>query len=118
MLFIISFFFFSVIIVEKKSSPKDLRSRARVCVCVSSIENVCLSVGYQFFFLRDHSIEVDRVCRSLWNFASKNVALIASKFCMDICIWFFGNLIDFGDNLTNIVIFALYCSFGQNSCLS
>ena len=75
--------------LKKKSSAENVC----MCVCLS----VCVCVRkLSVFISRDNS---------------KEVAPIALKFCMVICIYFFNNPIDFGDDLPKIVVFRLYCRF-------
>ena len=63
-------------------------------VCLPVCLFVCLWVAN--FLLRDNTMKV---------------APITMKFCMDIFTCFFKNHIDFGDDLTKIVVFRLYCHF-------
>ena len=55
------------------------------------------------------------VCVQVVNFLScddsKEIAPIALKFCMDVCICFLKNPIDFGDDLPKIVSFRKYRRF-------
>ena len=75
-----------------------VRACVRVCTCVRARACVCVRVCV-------------RVCVCVCVCDSKEIAPIALKFCMYVCIGFLKNPIDFSNNLPKIVVFILYYRF-------